>query len=155
MIDSPIKISRRITVGPQPTQQLLERLAKRGFKTIVNLSRKGELDQVFQPEEEKELVEELGMEYLHVPVSLSNIKDSQIEEFCQSLETMPPPAYVHCRIGQRAGPLSLIFHAMHKRLTADQVLEKGEALGLELQAPMIATIVRQYLRRKREAAGLT
>ncbi len=153
MIQSPIKVSEKLTVGSQPSEELLQQLADSGFKSVINLSRKGELDQIFQPEEEGEIVANLGMKYLHVPISLSNVKDTDIAEFCAAMENTPSPVYVHCRIGQRSGPLSLIYHAMRRKLSAEKVLEKGERLGLKWSAPMIANIVQQYLGKRKEAAA--
>ena len=147
MLDTPIRISPRITVGPQPLEEKdLEKLASKGFKTVVNLSKKGELEQQFDPVQEGQIVESLGMDYLHLPLSLSNVKSRDIEDFCLKLGEADTPAYVHCRIGQRSSPLSLIYHAIAKRLTAEQVLKKAQKLGFKWEAPMIPAMVSRYLK---------
>lgn len=141
-------------MGPQPTDEgELENLASRGFKTVVNLTKKGELEQTFRPEEEGELVESYGMDYLHIPCSLSSLKDKDIEEFCERLSDAQTPAYVHCRIGQRSGLLSLIYHALRKKMSTEQILDKAQRLGFRWQAPMITDAISRYLHKQSAAAS--
>lgn len=152
MLRKSIKISPRITVGPQPSEEMLEGLAEQGFKSVMNLSKKGELGQVLNPIEEQAAVVELGMEYIHIPTSLSTVKESQIEEACRMLGELPTPIYIHCRIGQRCGPFAMIYHAMRKKLSPQQALIKAEKLGLEWRAPMISKMLINYLEKHGDTA---
>jgi uncharacterized protein (TIGR01244 family) len=147
LLDSHYDISKRITAGSQPeSREDIEQLVKKGFKTIVNLSKAGEIDQVFKPDEEQEIVESLGLDYVHLPVSLSNVKDQDILNFCELVAETKGRVFVHCRIGQRAEPFSLIFHGKAKNLSAEQALEKGKQLGLVWDAPILSSLVTRFLK---------
>lgn len=146
MRDEPIDISKHITVGPQIGEEELDFLAKKGFKTIINLSKKGELNLKLSPEEEAELVEQAGLDYIHLPVSLANMKDAQIKEFCQEVEAADKPVYVHCRLGQRSEPLSIIYHAIRKGLDPERSIERAQKLGFKWTAPFIPSLVERYIK---------
>ena len=97
-----IALSKHITVGPQPDAVIFERLASQGFATIINLTKKGELHQILSPEDAEKIAEENGMAYHSFPVSLSNLKDNKIHDFCSLVQGSEKPVYIHCRIGQRS-----------------------------------------------------
>ena len=65
---------------------MIEELSRRGFRAVVNLSRKGELDQVLNPEQEEIEVTSFGMRYVHLPVSILSLKPTQADEFIEELE---------------------------------------------------------------------
>lgn len=150
MIHSPIRLSDVITVGPQPAAGDLKKLADKGYKTIINLSKKGELGQEFKPSEEGEEVEALGMSYCHMPLSLTSVKSEDIEEFCREVGEAKSPVYVHCRIGQRSGPFSLMYYAAKRKLSPEQALKKAEKLGIRCSAPMLISMVSNFLKNKLE-----
>ena len=151
MISDPVKISKHITIGPQPSEEQLEKLASRGFKTVVNLCKKGELGQQFSPEEEGEKVESLGMHYVHIPVSMNNLKDELVDRFYSELTDSDIPIFVHCRIGQRSGVFGLLYHALRKEITPDQVFKRAEKLGVSPNAPILRSFIESYLNKRAEA----
>lgn len=152
MLDTNIRISKRITVGPSINNEKLEKLASKGFKTIINLSKKGEIRQVVKPCEEEEIVNELGLKYIHHPLSMSSLKDVHIDEFCRLVKEAEGPIFVHCSLGQRSFPLAMIAHALNKKLSAAQVFEKAEKLGVSWNAPFMRKLVEVYLHRNTAAA---
>ena len=141
LIKKKLVISRNITVGLQPSEEEFEELRARGVKTIVNLATKGELGQKMKLAEEAELAKEAGLHYVHLPISLSRIKESEISEFCEVLENSPRPIYVHCRIGQRSVPLSLIYHGLKQKLSPSKTLARAKKLGITWSAPMLKSLV--------------
>lgn len=69
-----IKISDRFTVSrTQLTREDLQEIKQQGFKSVVNLRTAEKDDTPLSPQEEGEIVKELGMEYLHLPVSRENL----------------------------------------------------------------------------------
>ena len=141
MLDEAVEISKNLTVGPQPSKKELVEIARDGYKTIINLSQKREHGQPYSPDEEERLVERLGMEYIHMPLSLSSMKASHADQFCEEITTSEKPVYIHCRLGQRSVPLSLIHHARKKRMSAETVLLKANDLGISWNAPYIGEFV--------------
>ncbi|MCB0323699.1 MAG: hypothetical protein KDD69_09010 [Bdellovibrionales bacterium] len=143
----PLKFGKKIVAGPAPTKEQLARLAKCGFKTVVNLSKKGELDQALSPEDEAEVVDELRMHYVHLPVSISSMKHDQVDALIEKMSEADFPAYFHCRIGQRATPFALLLYALQKGMTSGEALSKAEGMGVEWNAPVIRDFVASYLDR--------
>lgn len=152
-LKKPVRLGKTIVIGPAPTVEMLERLADGGCKSVFNLSRKGELNQPLNPEAEGSAVEDLGMSYIHLPVTLSTVKDAQVEEFCQLMEDAERPVYVHCRIGQRAVPFSLIYHALKRELTPEKLFQKAEKMGISAEAPFIRSLIAKHVKRAAEAAA--
>ena len=59
----PIQVSDRLFSGDQPTEEDLERLAKAGFRSIINLRKPGEPNQPITPEAEQSYAEANGLNY--------------------------------------------------------------------------------------------
>ena len=150
-IEKVLKLSKTLSVGPAPTAEMIETLAERGYKSVINLSKKGELNQPMSPEEEGTAVKESGMSYIHHPVTLSSVKDEQIAEFCEMVDKAEGPIYVHCRIGQRAIPFGLICHALRKKLSTEKLLKRAEKLGIKWDVPFIRDLVLKYLKQAAES----
>jgi len=153
MLTDSIEISNRITVGPALDEEGLAVLKKQGFKTILNLSKKGEYQQPLAPVDEQSIVEELGMRYLHFPVSLSSLKPKLVDEILAGAGEMNGPVYVHCLLGQRSSAIGMILHAIRKKLSSEKVLDKADSLGLHWNAPFIKDFVRNYVDRQAKAAA--
>ena len=153
MLRKPIKISKNITVGPQVDATELEALAGKGFKTIVNLCKKGEFEQKLSPEEEAEQAKAVGLNYVHLPVSVSNWKHDHFDTMMDELSGCEKPIYLHCLMGQRSAPFGLLFYAIKKNLAPEQLMSKAEKLGFDWNAPVLRTFIESYLhRRMKEAA---
>ncbi|MCB9638353.1 MAG: phosphatase [Myxococcales bacterium] len=153
MIRKKVKISQNLMIGPPPTEESLRELADKGFKTIVNLCIKGEFDQVWSPDQEGEKVQSLGLQYLHIPVSMKSMSHSQVDELCEQLSDEMQPVYIHCRLGQRSIPFSLLYYAREKGLSLKRLMTKAAKLGLSWDAPFLQTFVQSYFERDAELAA--
>jgi uncharacterized protein (TIGR01244 family) len=76
------KLTDQITIGAQPTDDVLAQLQREGFKSIVNLRTEGEENQPLSPDEEGEKARALGLEYAHVPVSGDTLRPELADRFC-------------------------------------------------------------------------
>lgn len=139
------KISRELTVGPQLDESQLEDLARQGFKVIVNLSKRGELDQPLTPSEEGEKVAELGMHYVHHPVSIKTMRTDDVDVIREQVKDLEGPVYVHCRIGQRSKLFGMLLHGIRKGLSARRLFTKARKVGIEWNAPLFETFVENYM----------
>ncbi|MCI0400748.1 MAG: protein tyrosine phosphatase family protein [Gammaproteobacteria bacterium] len=140
-----IKVSEHITVGPQPTEEELEHFLKEGFQGVVNLREPGEPAQVLSPEAEGVKVEGLGMEYLHVPVSVTSLTHDRVDDFCSQLTALPRPILVHCGTGMRAGALCMMALGVEERMSSEEVLNKARAMGFECKSEDLKAFVKDYL----------
>ena len=152
MLEAPIKINKNLTVGPDPDENFIEYVNNNKFKSVINLSNKGEFGQTLSPEEEAALLkaEAKDIKYIHHPISVSRMNNNDFDELCAALNDLPTPVYIHCRAGQRALPLALIFHAVKKKLSGDQALRRAKELGIDWKAPMLPAFIKQYLKNNTE-----
>jgi uncharacterized protein (TIGR01244 family) len=144
-----IKVSDRITVGAQPTPTQIERLAQEGFKTIVNLRTSGEEDQPLSPDAEGDRVRQLGLHYLHIPVSAKALGAEQVDQFRQELSRLPAPMFVHCATGKRSGAFVMMHMAVEAGMSGDETLEKAAQMGFECDVPELKEFVENYVDRHR------
>ncbi|MBI2104324.1 MAG: tyrosine-protein phosphatase [Candidatus Omnitrophica bacterium] len=93
--------------GGQPSQPGLEELSRRGIKTIISLRQPSHA-----MEEERRLAEQLGMEWVNIPMWFWwRPSDRQVRQFLD-IATDPArrPVFVHCRQGwNRAGIMVAVY----------------------------------------------
>lgn len=68
------KISERISVGGQPTEDDLKLLKAEGFVGIINLRRDGEQNQPLSPAEQGFAAAAAGLKYFNIPVNSADPK---------------------------------------------------------------------------------
>ena len=153
-----------LAVTGQPDAGRLREWAGAGVKTVINLRHAGEFadgstdDAGLDIAEEGRQVEALGMDYVHLPVSMKPTEDGGADErLATAFETLltaareSGPVAVHCKLGQRAGAMVLIALARHQRWAGDRALAEADRLGLGgvAESPKL----REYVRRCVEVRG--
>ena len=149
-METRIKISEEITVGAQPTEEALRQLAEDGYKAVVNLRVAGENDQPISPKEEGVQVKELGMRYLHIPVSMDTMEPQTVDRFRQEVARLPSPVFVHCHKGMRAGALVMMHTAIESGVSGEQTLDKAAELGFQCDIPQLKQFVESYIDRNKK-----
>ena len=116
-----------LLVSGQPSEEQLQQIAKEGFTTVINLRRAGEFDDF----DEAEVVKNLGMSYIHIPVKdVEAIKPADAGKLNEALSNASGPVLLHCTVGWRAGSLL----AIERYLFHDA--SKGEAIQVASDAHM-------------------
>ncbi|MBZ4330153.1 sulfur transferase domain-containing protein [Corallococcus interemptor] len=139
-----IKLGERWTVElSQPTRERVEALAAEGFRSLVNLRTSEEVGQALSPDEEGAVARQHGLQYLHMPVSPSNLGTEAARRFDEAVARLPAPTLVHCASGRRAGLLTLTQVARAEGLSGDDAVARAERLGIELN-DQAKSILRQY-----------
>lgn len=124
------KISPSFSVTSQLTIKDLGLASSQGFKTIINNRPDGESDDQPSSKEFEHAAQELGLEYLHVPVVSGKISDTDIEAFSEALGNVMGPVLAFCRTGTRSTSLWALSQA--KRLDATAILAAAEEAGYNL-----------------------
>lgn len=110
--------------GGQPEGKDFEVLQKQGIKTVINL----------RPEnDEKPIVESLGMSYVHIPLSAwDHVPDGAIETFFQTInDPANQPVFVHCRRGaDRTGVMVGFYRIAFQGWDARKAHREARALGM-------------------------
>jgi uncharacterized protein (TIGR01244 family) len=139
-------ITPTITIGDQPTEADLDGLKSRGYVGVVNLRNDGEPEQPLSPAAEGKKAQALGFDYLHVGVGAAPLPESGVRAVCDFLDRHEgEQVLVHCRRGGRAVALVLLHRALAEKWTPAEAVEKGKALGMEVEGGLKA-LVEQYLR---------
>lgn len=140
-----MQIDDELTVGAQPSESEIETLAKDGFKSVVNFRTAGEDDQLLSLDKEESQVIAAGMKYLHVPISMKSMNQAKVDEFRKRLESLPKPAFAHCKTGKRAGAMTMMHVAVENGMSGEQTLKKAEEMGFECDVPELKEFVKTYV----------
>lgn len=114
-----------ITSAGQPDEAALKVFAEQGYTTVIDLRTEGEDRGI----DEAKVVEELGMEYLTLPIGRESISFESARVLDQLIESADGPVLIHCGSANRVGALL----ALRKSLSgADDVtaLEYGREGGM-------------------------
>ncbi len=125
--------------GAQPTAEGFRYLKAAGIRTVLDL-RYGPRD------EEKSLVEQLGMNYVNIPCYASEPSDEAMARFHSiALSPEQQPVFVHCRQGKdRTGTAVAVYRMVVEGWGAEQAIaELREHEGLNA---LFLPQIRQYLR---------
>jgi uncharacterized protein (TIGR01244 family) len=138
-------ITPEITIADQPTEADLAALREEGYGGVVNLRNDGEPDQPLGTVTEGEQVRALGLDYLHYGVGGAPLTEPGVDSVCTFLERhAATKVLVHCRKGSRAAALVLLYLAQRQGWDPDEALEKGRAMGLEVEGGL-RILVENYL----------
>ena len=125
-----------LLTGGQPTEEQLAELADAGYRTLVNLRTPGE-NQI--SDREAELVEGLGMRYVHLPVAgAEGLTEDNARELAELLDDESRyPMVVHCGSGNRVGALFALeaFHVDGE--SPETALQIGKETGLTRLEPVV------------------
>ncbi len=144
----PTTINDRIAAGGQPDADDLRRLAEAGVKTVINLRREGENNQPLDPVAEGAIARSLGLGYVHLPVSVQDMRPEQLAAFTAAVEASNGPVYVHCGGGQRACAFALTHKALAESADADSVFAEADAKGVALPDQPVRDFIGRMLRGK-------
>lgn len=124
-----------VITGGQPTEAQLRTAHEQGLRTVVNLRPDAEFDDF----DEEALVQDLGMQYIHIPVSGP---DDVTEETAAALndvlaDTTNRPLLMHCSSGNRVGSLFAARAYFVHDMDPERALNIGMRAGLtRLEAPL-------------------
>lgn len=121
------KVNDRLYRGQQPTDKGFTILKERGIKTVVYLHFSKS-----QAAHEKQVVEGLGMKFVHIPMSwITPPKEAQIKQWLKITgDSSQGPVFVHCQHGRdRTGTMIGIYRIAFDGWTYDQAYEEMKEKG--------------------------
>lgn len=126
-----------------PDAGTLEQAVSAGAKTVVNFRAEGEKGGL-SPEEERQQADQLGLNYLHYPITSDSLDAALVDDFRRSLDDLPQPVFLHCASGKRAGAMTLMALAADKGWDGQTALQEGKARGIDLTEEKIGQFVKSY-----------
>ena len=128
------RVDDRLYRGAQPGVHGFRYLQRLGIRTVVNLR-----DEDADGTGEQQIVESLGMRYVHMPVKDGNfftrarrIPEDTIRAFFDLLDTQDVgPVFVHCRRGaDRTGALVGFYRIARNGWSAERAYDEARAIGM-------------------------
>ena len=128
----------------QPTEEGFKVLAERGVKVVVNLRPDAEMQRAVDFDEVT-LVESLGMEYVHIPMTPSTFSADDVARLKAVIYrpgAIPEERFrfvIHCRSSNRCGGLWAAFLHESYRFKESKAIEYGKRAGLRSESMIEAT----------------
>jgi uncharacterized protein (TIGR01244 family) len=126
--------------GGQPTGAGFSRLAELGVKTVVSLRAEDVLGQ----RQEQQLVESLGMRWVHLPMRMyGRPSDEQVLTFLELVsDPSQQPVFVHCRKGEdRTGALVAIYRIARQGWEPERAYDEAVSLGMTSLNPFMRYVI--------------
>ncbi|MBE8998223.1 phosphatase [Nostoc sp. LEGE 12447] len=142
------KVSEDLSAAGQPTPEELKQAAQEGFKSVLNLRSPDEPG--FLGDEQQQ-AQAAGLQYANIPLKPSEANQELIDTAIQEIENLPKPILIHCAAGARAGGIALISNAISEGLTYEEISQKAQELGLNLEQPHLKQfLLEKYLAKQAE-----
>jgi uncharacterized protein (TIGR01244 family) len=137
-----------VLAGGELTRRDLDRLARQGVRSIVDLREEGEPGQQLSPNVAAAWAHACDLEYRRVSVSVEHLVPQHADLFLQALEASPRPVYVQSAKGLRAAAFLILSLALDQGLDVPGALGRARALDLPALSPVLERFVREELRRR-------
>lgn len=124
-------VSDRISVAGQLESNQFEQLIAQGFRSVINLRPYTETGASATDQHQAEA---LGLPYIHLPITYSELTPSVIDAAVQQVHSLPKPLLIYCKSSLRAVLLSLFYEITYQGSTVEAAKEKGRALGFDFDA---------------------
>lgn len=122
-------------------------IAKRGYKSIINLRLASERDSNI--DDAKGAAARAGIRYIHLPFDVANPDESVVDRFIAALsDSANQPVFVHCGSANRAAGLLMIKRVVVDGWDAAKAEDEARQIGLSNPA-LRNWVLDQISRRKR------
>jgi protein tyrosine phosphatase (PTP) superfamily phosphohydrolase (DUF442 family) len=110
-----LKISDTIATSGQPTSEQFWAIKKAGYEVIVNLALPESSNAL---PDEKQIVENQGMQYIHIPVVWENPTLENVTEFFHVMEeNVDKQVFVHCAANMRVSAFMYLYRCLHEGIS--------------------------------------
>lgn len=123
----------RLFISGQPEEEAVHALPEHGVTCVVNLRTPHEMDDRERVSfDEKALVEELGIDYVSIPLGGADhpYTPEAVETFADALERHQGPVLLHCASGWRASYLWAAYLVKYQGFSVEDAYARGEAIGI-------------------------
>ncbi|MBE8990920.1 beta-lactamase hydrolase domain-containing protein [Nostoc sp. LEGE 12450] len=142
------KVSEDLSAAGQPTPEELKQAAQEGFKSVLNLRSPDESGFL---SDEQQQAQAAGLQYANIPLKPSEANQELTEAAIQEIENLPKPILIHCAAGARAGGIALISNAISEGLTYEEISQKAQELGFNLEQPHLKQfLLEKYIAKQAE-----
>ncbi|MFM2430073.1 MAG: hypothetical protein RLZZ511_1286 [Cyanobacteriota bacterium] len=110
-----VPISPNLATSGQPTVEQFELIQSAGYELVVNLAMPSSSDWLAV---EAELLDRLGLEYVHIPVLWENPILDDFDRLCDLLEMNPNrKLWIHCTDNMRVSAMIYLYNRLNAKLS--------------------------------------
>ena len=107
------RASPRLATSGQPTEAELAAIAAAGFELVINLALHD--DPRYSLADEPGTVQGLGMDYVHIPVKLSQPTQGDFTAFAAAMQNnRQRQAWIHCAANMRVTAFLGLYRVLHE-----------------------------------------
>ncbi|HET9425836.1 MAG TPA: sulfur transferase domain-containing protein [Gemmatimonadaceae bacterium] len=125
------KVGEDFFIGGQPTVKALRAMKSEGVTTVINLRMPQEMERI--DFDEKKLVEELGMKYVHIPMrggtGEMSYSPATLARFTEAIQSANAKVLVHCTIAWRASHIWAAY-LIQEGVPEAEALKHARAINL-------------------------
>jgi uncharacterized protein (TIGR01244 family) len=129
-----VKVTDRLSIGPQPNLGDFSDLRAQGFAAVVNNRPDGEERSQPTSDDASIEAETVGLTYVRQPVTLGRITESDVRKFQQENAKLEGPVFARCKSGTRSLTLWTLGEVLDGRLQPSQIIPFGKQFGVDLKA---------------------
>jgi len=122
----------KVYFAGQPSEAALAQFAKLGVKTVINL--RGESEMASAGFDEKAIVENAGMAYVHAPMGRALPEGASLDAIVAALDShSDAPVLLHCASSNRVGAVWGMYAGTRGGVSAEAAIMEGQAAGMKAE----------------------
>ena len=139
-----LQISNSLATSGQPTEKQFSAIKDSGYQILINLaltSSPGALS------DEKQLVDSLGIEYIHIPVVWEKPKISEFSQFESVMKAnSDKKVFVHCIANKRVSAFIYLFRYLHQGIDREDAKEDLHKIWIpnDIWQQFIDEVIEEY-----------
>jgi protein tyrosine phosphatase (PTP) superfamily phosphohydrolase (DUF442 family) len=125
-IESFLEISEKLGTAGQPFREEFPLIQKAGYKTVINLAMPDSMDAISG---EPELVKELGLDYIAIPVVWERPMREDLQKFFAEMDRLQgEKIFVHCARNMRVSAFVYLYLVLRQGVDQDTARETMETI---------------------------
>ncbi len=112
-----LELSEKIATAGQPTESQLLSVKTAGYRSIINLA-PGTHENALP--NEQEIVESLGIEYIHIPVKFDRPTIEDFDLFCSTIQlSQDRSIFIHCAANLRVSSFMYLYRRIYQDISEE------------------------------------
>ena len=139
-----LALSDVLGTAGQPTQEQFAAIQKAGYQVVINLAL---TDSPNALTNERAIVEEQGMQYIHIPVVWEQPEVEDALKFFRAMNTNSgKKVFVHCAANKRVSAFIYLYCTLHRGISQEEAKKDLHKLWIpnELWSSFINQVAKQY-----------
>lgn len=127
-----LAVAGNLYISGQPDSASFVRLKGEGVGTVINLRTAREMaNRAFVPFDEKQLVEELGMRYVHIPLGGEDTPytPEAVRKFADAFDGAEGKVLLHCTVAWRASHMLAAYLVRYRGLSPAQAIARAKVIN--------------------------